>query len=76
MAGKQNVTLELGWNVQPWVGALLWRMPYDIGVWKALPEGTEATRGRTDAFEIPALGAEKVKIDTVRGAEGNRGKPA
>jgi hypothetical protein len=24
LAQRQNVTLHVGWNVQPWVGALMW----------------------------------------------------
>lgn len=24
LAERQNVTLHVGWNVQPWVGALMW----------------------------------------------------
>jgi signal peptidase complex subunit 3 len=72
IAGKQNVTLELGWNAQPWVGALMWKMPWNIGVWHTLPNNNP------EAFGIPELkGVEKPKgMDTVRGAEGNRGKPA
>jgi len=74
IAGKENVTLELSWNVQPWVGALMWKMPWDLGLWKTLPR----IEGTTEAFTIPEIkGAEKPKgMDTVRGAEGNRGKPA
>src|ERR1700761_5710790 len=72
IAGRTNVTLELGWNVQPWVGLLAWKQPKDFLAWKTLQEG------KSDSFDIPQLkGAEKPKgMDTVRGAEGNRGKPA
>jgi signal peptidase complex subunit 3 len=72
IAARSNVTLELGWSVQPWVGLLAWRQPKDFLLWKTL-EG-----GKTEAFDIPAIkGAEKPKgMDTARGGEGNRGKPA
>lgn len=40
MAGRANATLEVGWNVQPWVGALTW------GVARARPElGTAGSSG-------------------------------
>jgi signal peptidase complex subunit 3 len=74
IAGKQNVTLELGWSIQPWVGFMMWKPPFDLGVWKTLPNG----EGKTEAFDMPQLkGQEKpAGMDTVRGAEKNRGKPA
>ncbi|KAF2673838.1 signal peptidase 22 kDa subunit [Microthyrium microscopicum] len=71
ISSRSNVTLELGFNVQPWVGALLWSRPFDLGMWKT----TEG--GKSEAFDFPAIKGEKPPgLDTVRGGEGNRGKPA
>ncbi|KAF2646582.1 signal peptidase 22 kDa subunit [Massarina eburnea CBS 473.64] len=71
MTGKlQNRTdarLELGWNVQPWVGAQVWTNWQDLGMWKAL-EG-----GRSEVFAFPAIGAKKkVDTSTEKGKEGHR----
>lgn len=72
IANRTGVHLELGWNIQPWVGALLWSRKSDLGVWR----GTES--GVSEEFKFPSLKAavKPAAIDTVRGAEGNRGKPA
>jgi len=72
ISDRSNATLELGWNVQPWVGVLLWKQPKTLGLFKKLEGGV------TEAFDIPPLkGAEKPPgMDTARGGEGNRGKPA
>jgi hypothetical protein len=53
LAGRQNVTLAVGWNVQPWVGALWWAPATG-----AVPR-TEGSIGRSEAFEFPALKAKK-----------------
>ncbi|KAL9114801.1 MAG: hypothetical protein Q9187_007416 [Circinaria calcarea] len=51
LAERGNVTLQVGWNIQPWVGALTWTMP----------EGTRWARwqgvqgGRSKTFGMPAL---------------------
>ena len=69
LQNRGNVTLELGWNVQPWVGALTWTNWQTLGVWKGL-EG-----GRSEPFEFPAIGAKKVDmkdLKTEKGAEGYR----
>ena len=59
LAGRGNVTLELGWNVQPWVGALVWGRPGAAGIplarWEAL------AGGRSEAFEFPPLKGAKPK---------------
>ncbi len=76
VAERANCTLELGWNVQPWVGVLTWRNWDTIGVWKGL-EG-----GRTPAFDFPSLhGKQKtgnagVDTSTVKGREANQGSPS
>ncbi|KAJ4316615.1 Signal peptidase complex subunit [Neodidymelliopsis sp. IMI 364377] len=69
LQNRENVTLQLGWNVQPWVGALTWTNWQTVGVWKGL-EG-----GRSEAFEFPEIGAKKVdkkQLETEKGAEGYR----
>lgn len=38
IAGRENVTLQVRWNVQPWVGALVWDKGYlgsRVGPWKS-----------------------------------------
>ncbi|KAI4203551.1 MAG: hypothetical protein LQ350_001741 [Teloschistes chrysophthalmus] len=67
LSGITNATLELGWNVQPWVGALTWTMGKggDWGRWKGL-EG-----GRSKAFDIPAVKVKGVNQEAVKGS----GKP-
>ncbi|KAL8827792.1 MAG: hypothetical protein Q9191_002981 [Dirinaria sp. TL-2023a] len=51
LASQKNVTLELGWNVQPWVGALTWTTPEGggFGRWKGV------RGGRSPSFDLPAL---------------------
>ena len=51
LASRDNVTLEIGWNVQPWVGALTWTFTEgrQFGRWKGIHGG------RSEAFEMPAL---------------------
>lgn len=51
LALQNNVTLELGWNVQPWVGALTWTTPEGkgFGRWRGIQGG------RSKAFDLPAL---------------------
>lgn len=58
--------LELGWNVQPWVGALTWMNKRDIGAWKGLQGGVSSK------FDFPEVGAKKVKLETEKGHEGHR----
>jgi signal peptidase complex subunit 3 len=48
----QNATLQVSWNIQPWVGALVWDKGYlgsRTGQWKA------GKVGRSETFEFPAL---------------------
>lgn len=49
IAERQNVTLSVGWNVQPWVGALWW----SPGTGAALR--TAGAVVRSEAFDFPAL---------------------
>lgn len=70
------MTLEVGWNVQPWVGALTWTQWANPGLgrwrWKAL------VGGRSLGFEFPALKGgtkKKVEAEGVVGGSGSRGTP-
>jgi signal peptidase complex subunit 3 len=70
LQGRENVTLELGWNVQPWVGALTWTNWQKLGAWEGL------RGGRSDVFGFPEIGAKKVvdkkELETEKGGEGYR----
>ncbi|KAL4952150.1 microsomal signal peptidase subunit [Aspergillus filifer] len=63
MAERQNVTLSVGWNVQPWVGALFWAPGTG-----AVPH-TEGSTGGKKAFDLPALKVSK-KTATAGADEG------
>ncbi|KAK3621339.1 Signal peptidase complex subunit [Elasticomyces elasticus] len=72
IAERNNATLTLHWNVQPWVGALVWDNRRTVGRWQGL-KGGEA------AFEFPPLKATEAKkedLKTATGKEKNRGSPA
>ena len=78
IAGRANATLELGWNVQPWVGALTWRTSEIVGLGKMVDEASAEALQGSESFEFPTL---KAKADagaakTVTGGEKNRGMPA
>ncbi|GAM83986.1 hypothetical protein ANO11243_019760 [Dothideomycetidae sp. 11243] len=84
IAGLENCTLHLRYNVQPWVGALTWdawpRAVADEGkaesiltpLWKSL------SGGRSKTFKMPAVkgaaaaGAKKEDLGTEAGNEANR----
>ena len=55
------MTLEVGWNVQPWVGALTWTMPdgKSWGRWNGV------RGGRSRMFDLPALKGGKKAAETV-----------
>lgn len=55
LAGRGNVTLSVGWNVQPWVGALWWAPATG-----AVPR-TGGSVVSSEAFEFPALKAKKAE---------------
>lgn len=57
LAERGNVTLEVGWNVQPWVGALWWTLKdgQSLGKWQGVKGG------RSKAFDMPALKGKKVE---------------
>lgn len=52
LANRGNVTLELGWNVQPWVGALAWTTPKG-GIWMGMWD--EMKGGKSEAFAFPPI---------------------
>ncbi|KAL9129496.1 MAG: hypothetical protein Q9217_002056 [Psora testacea] len=51
MSERSNITLEIGWNVQPWVGALTWTITDRQGFWK----WNGVKPGRSKSFNLPAL---------------------
>lgn len=53
LAERQNVTLHVGWNVQPWVGALLWAPGTG-----AVPR-TGGTVVSSEPFDFPELKGNK-----------------
>jgi signal peptidase complex subunit 3 len=53
IAERGNATLELGWNVQPWVGVLTWTSHRQVGSWEAL------RGGRSKPFDFPELQVKK-----------------
>lgn len=65
MGEKSNVTLQVSWNVQPWVGALVWDKGYlgsRVGQWK------NGKVGRSKSFDLPALKGSKP--ETVKDTDG------
>ncbi|KAI9841256.1 MAG: hypothetical protein M1838_003655 [Thelocarpon superellum] len=70
MAERTNVTLSVGWNVQPWVGALLWdgdaisTAMHSLGAALRLGEArrwVSLKGGRSAPFEFPPLKSAKPK---------------
>ncbi|KAK0510733.1 hypothetical protein JMJ35_007165 [Cladonia borealis] len=61
LSERTNVTLEVGWNVQPWVGALTWTLPegMEIGRWKGVKGG------KSKAFDMPPLKGKTASSETV-----------
>ena len=65
MGDRSNATLLVGWNVQPWVGALVWDQSLlgnRIAAWDA------GKVGRSEAFDFPPL--KSPKTETVKAGEG------
>lgn len=73
LAERSNASLTLHWNVQPWVGAMVWDNRQTLGRWQRL-------KGGESRFDFPAIkSAETVKsrdMPTEAGAERNKGSPA
>ena len=63
LAGRQNVTLVVGWNVQPWIGLLTWTLPEGrgFGMWKGVRSG------RSRIFTLPDLKGKPAVKETVVG---------
>jgi signal peptidase complex subunit 3 len=52
LSERRNATLEVNWNVQPWVGALTWDKGYlgsRVGKWAA------GSSGKSETFDFPPL---------------------
>lgn len=64
LAERPNVTLNVGWNVQPWVG-LLWWSPRS----GAIPR-TAGTAGVSKPFDFPALKGSNRAGGSTEAAEG------
>ena len=65
LSERGNATLQVSWNVQPWVGALIWDEGFlgnRLGSWEA------GKVGRSDVFEFPPL--KGAKPETVKVGEG------
>lgn len=61
LSERSNVTLEVGWNVQPWVGALTWTFGEGrhFGRWKGVKGG------KSKSFDMPALKGKSASSETV-----------
>lgn len=61
LSERTNVTLEIGWNVQPWVGALTWTLGEGqvLGRWKGV------RGGKSKAFDMPPLKMKSSGSETV-----------
>ena len=66
ISDRHNVTLEIGWNVQPWVGALTWTQKdgQNFGRWKGVKGG------RSESFDLPGLKGKRPPAETVISAGG------
>ena len=61
LATKSNATLTVGWNVQPWVGALVWNkglLGGRLGAWQLGQEGV------SKSWDFPPL--KGAKVETVK----------
>jgi len=69
IAERQNATLTLHWNVQPYVGALVWDNKGTVGLWKGLKGG------KSKSFDFPPLkGSEAAKAADL-GTDAGRERP-
>ena len=61
LSERSNVTLEVGWNVQPWVGALTWTLGEgkDFGRWKGVKGG------KSNVFDMPPLKGKRASSETL-----------
>lgn len=65
LAERENVNLVVGWNVQPWIGALQWSPGANIANnlgslfgWGVVTGGNVA---RSETFKFPALKGSKAE---------------
>ncbi|KAL8656341.1 MAG: hypothetical protein Q9210_000331 [Variospora velana] len=67
LSATSNVTLNIGWNVQPWVGALTWTMREESSWarWRGIKGGA------SKVFDMPPLKVKGVNQEVVKGS----GKP-
>lgn len=76
IGGAENCTLQLKYNVQPWVGALYWSTPRPFGMWEGLQGAM------SDVFQMPFVknsaqaSKSRDELKTETGGERNRGSPA
>ncbi|KAL1956842.1 hypothetical protein VTO42DRAFT_6792 [Malbranchea cinnamomea] len=65
LAEKQNVSLVVGWNVQPWIGALQWspgaNVANNLGSLFGFRVVTGGNAGRSSMFAFPALKGNKAE---------------
>ena len=61
LAERQDVVLYVGWNVQPWVGALTWTFGEGQEFWKW--KGVRG--GKSKVFELPPLKGKSSSSETV-----------
>jgi signal peptidase complex subunit 3 len=70
LQNRTSVMLQVGWNVQPWVGALTWTNWKTVGVWKGF------VGGESEEFQFPEIGkktvVDKKDLETEKGTEGYR----
>ena len=61
LAERENVMLQVGWNVQPWVGFLTWTMPewFELWNWKGV------VGGKSKVFNMPSLKGKSASSETV-----------
>jgi len=66
LSERTNITLEVGWNVQPWVGALTWTFGEgrEFGRWKGVKGG------RSKTFDMPPIKGKTASSATVVGSGG------
>lgn len=76
IGGLENCTLQFKYNVQPWVGALVWSSPRPWGMW----DGMQGAM--SDVFQMPFVKSagqaskSRDELKTETGGEKNRGSPA
>ena len=64
LSDRSNATLQLSWNIQPWVGALIWDKGYlgsRVGAWDS------EKVGQSRIFSFPSI---KSKTEVVKDKEG------